>query len=97
LVCAVGSNTRFRVFSTTFFKEVCLSLQANSFHPFDWIPNFVMAMASEGDKESIGAKFDVITHHSGIHSNHFNGEGVNNKLHLNFNCASDDLHNPRFW
>ena len=26
LICAVNSNTRFRVFSNTFFKEVCFSL-----------------------------------------------------------------------
>ena len=26
LICAVNSNTRFRIFSDAFFKEVCLSL-----------------------------------------------------------------------
>jgi hypothetical protein len=78
------------------FEEVCHSLCADHFHPFEWIPNFVMATASEGNYESIGQEFDVITNHSGIHSNQFNGEGINNTLLPNFNSAFDDLNDPCF-
>ena len=38
LVGAVDADTRFGVFSDTFFEEVGFALEADGFHPFEWVP-----------------------------------------------------------
>jgi hypothetical protein len=66
---AINPNARFGVFANTFLKEVCFPLQANHLHPFERIPCFEVMLTSEGGKESIGAKFNVVAHHQRVHSN----------------------------
>ena len=63
LIRAVYSDPGFEVLSDSFFKEVCLPLEANRLHPFEGVSNPVVAVAFEAEEESIGAKFDVIAHH----------------------------------
>ncbi len=63
LVHTVDANAQFRVFSNLFLKEVCFTLQASCFHPFEWISNLEVTVASEGEKKLIGTEFDVVAHH----------------------------------
>jgi hypothetical protein len=38
----------------------------------------------DGEKKLIGAKFHVVAHHHQVHSNQFDGEGINKKIYLDF-------------
>ena len=62
----------------SFLKKVRFSLETNRFHPFERVPNPVVAVAPEAEEESIGTKFDVIAHHARVHSNQLDGESVDN-------------------
>jgi len=97
LVGAVNANVRFGVFLDAFLQEVCFALKADCFHPFQRVPSFEVTAAAKAEKESVGAKIDVVAHHSGVHSDQFDGEGISNKFHLNCNCTADDLNNSGFW
>ncbi len=90
----VNANAQFRVFPDLFLEEVRFTLQANCYHPFEQISDLEVTVAPKGEKKSIGAEFDIVAHHHQVHSNQFNGEGVNNKFHLNFNCTAHDLDDP---
>ncbi len=96
LVGVVNTDARFGVLPNAFLKEVCFALNANCFHPFEWVPSFEVRVAAKAEEESVGAKFDVVVHRSGFHSNQFDGEGINNKFHLNCNCAANDLNDSGF-
>ena len=76
LVGAVNANARFGVLSDAFLGDVCFSLKADRFHPFEWVPNFEVTVTAKAEKESVGAKVDVVAHHSGVHSDQFEGEGI---------------------
>ena len=73
-------------------------MKANRFHPFEWVPSFevTVAVAAKAEEELVGAEFDVVAHRSGVHSNQFDGEGINNKFHLNCNCTANDLNDSGF-
>jgi hypothetical protein len=64
LICAVYANPGFRVLSDSLFKEIRFTLETNCLHPFERVPNSVVAVASEAEEESIGTEFDVIAHHA---------------------------------
>ncbi len=96
LAGAVNANARFGVLPDAFLEEVCFALKADCFHPFDQVPNFEVTVAAKAEEESVSAKFDVVAHHSGVHSNQFNGEGISNKFHLDCNCTAEDLNNSGF-
>ncbi len=74
-----------------FFKEICFPLEADHFHPFEWVANFLVSLVAEGNQELVGAELDVVTHHGRVHPNEFNGEGINNKFHFNVDHAADDV------
>ncbi len=44
----------------------------------------------------MSTEFDVVAHHGGVHSNQFNGKGINNEFHFNCDGAANDLDNSRF-
>jgi hypothetical protein len=71
-------------------------LKADCFHPFEWVPSFEVTVTAKAEKESVGAKFDVVAHHCGVHSNQFDREGISDKVHLNCNCTADDLNDSGF-
>jgi len=96
LVGAVNANARFGVLSDAFLEEVCFALKADHFRPFKWVPSFEVTVTAKAEKESVGAKFDVVAHHSGFHSNQFDGEGISNEFHLDCNCTADDLNDLGF-
>jgi hypothetical protein len=73
LVSAINTNARLGVFSNAFFKEVCFALEADCFHPFKWVLNFEVTVATEAEEQLVSAEFDVVTHHCRVHSNQFNG------------------------
>ena len=81
LIGAINADTRFGVFSDTFFEEVGFALEADGFHPFEWVPNSEVLIAAKAKKESVGAEFDVVAHHGGIHADEFDRDGVDNELH----------------
>ena len=55
-------------------------------------------VTSEAEEKSVGtAEFDVVAHHCQVHSNQFDGEGINNEFHFNCNCTAHGLDDPRFW
>ncbi len=91
LVSAIDTNVQFGVFSTAFFEEVCFAFKANHVHPFKWVLNFEVTVATEAEEQSVSAEFDVVTHPCRVHSNQFNGEGFDNKFHLDCNCTADNL------
>ena len=91
LVSAIDADARFGVFSHAFFEEVCFALEADGFHPFKWVPNFEVSITAKAEKESVGAEFDVVAHHGGIHADEFDRKGVDNKLHFDCDGAADDL------
>jgi hypothetical protein len=63
LVSAVNANARFGVLSDAFLEEVCFALKADRFHPFERVPSFEVTVTAKAEKESVGAKFDVVAHH----------------------------------
>jgi hypothetical protein len=97
LIHAVYANPGFRVLSDSLFKKVRFSLETNHFHPFERVPNPVVAVAPEAEEESIGTKFDVIAHHARVHSDQLDGESGDNEFHFNFNRAAYDLSDARGW
>jgi len=96
LVSAIYTNAQFGVFSNAFFEEVCFALKANRFHPFKWVLDFEVTVATEAEEQSVSAEFDVVTHHCRVHSNQFNWEGFNNEFHLDCNCTDDNLNDLGF-
>ena len=97
LVGAVNANARFGTLSNAFLDEVCFALEADCFHPFKRVPSFEVTVTAKAEKESVGANFDVVAHHSGVHSNQFDGEGISDEFHLDCNCTADDLNDSGFW
>ena len=93
LVGAVDADTRFGVFSNTFFEEVGFALEADGFHPFERVPNFEVSIAAKAKKESVGAESYVVAHHGGIHADEFDREGVSDEFHFDCDGAADDLNN----
>ncbi len=91
MIGAVDADTRFGVFSDTFFKEVGFALEADGFHPFERVPNFEVSIAAKAKKESVGAESDVVEHHGGIHANEFDRESVDDEFHFDCDGAADDL------
>ena len=55
-------------------------MEADHFHPFKPVADFVVSLVAQGDQESVGAELDVVTHHGRIHPNEFDGEGINNQF-----------------
>ena len=96
MVGPVNANARFGVLSNTFLEEVCFALKADRFHPFERAPSFEVTVTAKAEKESVGAKFDVVAHHSGVHSDQFDGEGISDEFHLDCNCTADDLNDSGF-
>ena len=69
----VYANPRFEELSNLLFKKFHFPLETDRLHPFKQIPNSVVTVAPETEKESIGTKFDVIAHHALVHSDQFDG------------------------
>jgi hypothetical protein len=64
LVGPVHAYSRYQVlFADLFFEEIGFSLEADGFHPFKRVANFVVSIAAKGNSESVSAKLDVVTHH----------------------------------
>ena len=93
----VNVHTQFGVFSNTFLKKVSFALKDDCFHPFEQVYNIEVTVTAKAKEELVSAGFDVVAHHSGIHSNQFDREGIDDKFHLNCNRAANDLHNSGFW
>ncbi len=66
-------------------------MEADHFHPFKWVTNFVVSLVAEGNQESVSAELDVVTHHGRVHPNEFDGEGINDKFHFDVDRAADDV------
>ena len=66
-------------------------MEADHFHPFKWVANFVVSLVDEGNQESVGAELDVVTHHGRVHPNEINGEGINNEFHFDVDRAAADV------
>ena len=66
-------------------------MEADHFHPFEWVADFVLSLVAEGDKELVGAELDVVAHHGRIHLNEFEGEGINNEFHFDVVRAADNV------
>ncbi len=96
LVGAINADTRFGVFSDAFLKEVCFALKTDRLHPFERAPNFEVTVAAKAKEESVSTEFDIVAHHGGVHSDQFDGKGINNKFHFNCDGAANDLDNLRF-
>ena len=66
LVSFVHSYPGFGVFSNAFFEEICFPLEADHFHPFEQVADFVVSLVAEGNQELVGAELDVVTHHGRV-------------------------------
>ena len=66
-------------------------MEADHFHPFEKVADFVVSLVAEGNQESVGAELDVVTHHGRVHPNEFDGEGINNEFHFNADRTADDV------
>ncbi len=97
LVRVVDANAQFGALSDVFLKEVCFALKANHFHPFERVPNVEVRVTAKAEEEVVGTEFDVVPHHSGVHSNQIDREGIDDEFYLNCNCAASDLNNLGFW
>jgi len=95
LIRTVNAHSRFGVFSNSLLKEVHLTLETDCHHPFKWVPNFVVAVAPEAEKESVSAKFDVVAHHGQVHPYQFDGESINYKFHFDLDRTAHDLNDAR--
>ena len=82
LVGVVNANARFGVLSDAFLEEVCFALKADRFHPFKRVPSFEVTVTAKAEKKLVGAKFDAVAHHSGVHSDQFDREGISDEFHL---------------
>ncbi len=49
LVGPVHAYSRYRVFADPFFKEIGFSLEADGFHQFKRVANFIVSVAAKGD------------------------------------------------
>jgi hypothetical protein len=50
LVGPVHAYSRYQVFALPFFlKKLVFSLEADGFHPFKWVANFVVSVAAKGN------------------------------------------------
>ena len=96
LVGAVTANAQFGILSDAFLEEVCFAMKADCFHPFKRVPSFEVMVTAKAEKESVGAKYNVVAHHSGVHSNQFDREGISKEFHLDCNCTADDLNDSGF-
>ena len=96
LVNTVNANTQFGVFSDVFLKEVCFALKIDCLHPFEWVPNVEVTVAAKAQEQSVSTEFDIVARHGGVHSDQFNGKGINDKFHFNCNSTADDLNDSRF-
>jgi hypothetical protein len=96
LVGAIDTDARFGVFSDAFLKEVCFALKADCLHPFEWVPGFEVTVAAMAKEESVSTEFDVVAHHGGVHSDQFDGKGVDNEFHFDCDGAANDLDDSRF-
>jgi hypothetical protein len=96
LVGAIDTDTRFGVFSDAFLKEICFALEADRLHPFERVPSFEVTVAAKAKEELVSTEFDVVAHHGGVHSDQFDGKGVNNEFHFDCNGAANDLDDSRF-
>ena len=96
MVGAIDADTRFGVFSDTFLKEVCFALKADCLHPFERVPGFEVTVAAKAEEESVSAEFDVVAHHGGVHSDQFDGKGVDNEFHFDCDGTANDLDDSRF-
>jgi hypothetical protein len=72
-------------------KKIVFPRVADHVHPFEQVANFVVSLVAKGNQESVGAELDVVTHHGQVHSNEFDGEGINNEFHFDVDCAADDV------
>ena len=91
----VNAHSRFGVFSDSLLEEVCLTLETDCLHPFERVPNFVVVVAPEAEKESVSAKFDVVTHHGQVHPYRFDREGINYGFLFDLDRTAYDLNNAR--
>ncbi len=96
MVGAINTDSRFGVFSDAFLKEVCFALKTDRLHPFKRVPSFEVMVAAKAKEESVSTEFDVVAHHGGVHSNQFDGKGIDNEFHFNCNSAANDLDISRF-
>ena len=96
LVSGINPDTRFGVFSDAFLKEVCLALKTDCLHLFERVPNFEVTVAAKAKEESVSTEFDVVAHHGGVHSDQFDGKGIDGEFHFNCDGAANDLDNSRF-
>ena len=75
---------------TSVSKKFVIALEADHFHPFKRIANFVVLLVAKGNQELVSAELDVVTHHGRVHPNEFDGESINNKFHFDVDRAADD-------
>jgi hypothetical protein len=66
-------------------------LEADHFHPFERVANFLVSLVAKGDQESVCTELVVVTHHGQVHSNEFDGEAINNKFQFSVDRAADDV------
>jgi len=97
LIRAVYADPGFEVLSNSLFKKVCFPLETDRLHPFRWIPNSVVTVTPETEKESIGTKFDVIAHHARVHPDQFDGESVDSEFHFSLDRAAYNFSDARGW
>ena len=76
LVGAVNANARFGILSDAFLEEVCFAMKADCFHPFERVPSFEVTVTAKAEKKLVGAKLDVVAHHSGVDSNQSNSISI---------------------
>jgi hypothetical protein len=96
LVGAIVTDTQFGVFSNAFLKEVCFALKADCLRPFKQVPSFEVTVAAKAKEELVSTEFDVVAHHGEVHSNQFDGKGVNNEFNFDCDGAANDLGDSGF-
>ncbi len=84
-------HTCFLIFSYTFLKKVCLSLQGNHFHPLKWIFNLIIFWDSKLEQKSVSYKFDVLAHQCGVHSDQLYWKRFSYEMHFNINSIRYDF------
>ena len=58
LILLGHAHAALRVLPHPLLEEVCLTLETDCLHPFKRVPNFVVTVAPEAEKESVGAEFE---------------------------------------
>ena len=65
-----------RIIGDALLEEVGLALEGDHVHEIEWVGHIVHLVVPQRNQQTIGDKFDVLTHELGIHSDQCNRQCI---------------------